>query len=184
MGGQRNERWLCRIHLFSFQKAQQFLCFSCPQKKSVELFLSPVVLYFNAILSSFRGRSVPSLFFRGIAFCTEHSASEFGKDILELDLQVPTSQRQRFFLRVFSPQHPSLKHRHKKSGILSVWQLPCCASSPVHLYLVTRCSLQAAQSRDSLNQGGKEGNEGAKLEEGELCSVTHLQDTNVSLGKL
>lgn len=44
------------MHLFSFQRAQQFVCFSQPRRKSVKLFLSLVILYFNGILSSLGGR--------------------------------------------------------------------------------------------------------------------------------
>lgn len=59
---------------------------------------------------------VPTPFFRGIAFCMDHSASVFGKEILEPDLQVPTSQRQHFFLRVFFPT-ASKKSRAKTQKI-------------------------------------------------------------------
>lgn len=105
--------------------------------------------------------SVPSLFFREIAFCTEHSSSEAVWERHPWTwLASSYFPKTELLFEDFSPQHSrSLRYRHKKkSEILSQWQLPCCAASHVHLYLITECSLQTAKAGMVwVKEGGREG---------------------------
>lgn len=124
------------------------------------------MLYFSDFILQ-RQMSVPSFFFRGAAFCREHSASE-RKAVWERYpwtwlVSSYFSKTALLFegLFFFPPQHPrSLKNRHKsvRNPQSMAHFLLCCISCPPAPHPWVQFA--------GLNQGRKEGrNEWVKLEE-------------------